>query len=41
MDPVSLAGLAIGVASVGIQVYSGCVQGMLLCFRYMFGSDLL
>ncbi|KAH6653865.1 prion-inhibition and propagation-domain-containing protein [Truncatella angustata] len=26
MDPVSAAGLAIGVASIGLQVYTGCVQ---------------
>lgn len=28
MDPVSLAGLAIGVASIGLQVYTGAVQGI-------------
>lgn len=28
MDPVSLAGLALGVASLGLQVYTGCIQGM-------------
>jgi hypothetical protein len=27
MDPVSAAGLAIGVASIGLQVYTGCIQG--------------
>ncbi|KAL3953727.1 hypothetical protein ACCO45_011683 [Purpureocillium lilacinum] len=27
MDPVSLTGLAIGVASLGLQVYTGCIQG--------------
>lgn len=27
MDPVSLAGLAIGVASIGLQVYTSCIQG--------------
>ncbi|KAL7962763.1 prion-inhibition and propagation domain-containing protein [Trichoderma compactum] len=26
MDPVSLAGLALGVASLGLQVYTGCIQ---------------
>ncbi|KAM0254330.1 hypothetical protein ACHAQJ_006916 [Trichoderma viride] len=30
MDPVSLAGLALGVASLGLQVYTGCIQGMFL-----------
>ncbi|KAL6786760.1 hypothetical protein J3E68DRAFT_419197 [Trichoderma sp. SZMC 28012] len=30
MDPVSLAGLALGVASLGMQVYTGCIQGMCL-----------
>jgi hypothetical protein len=30
MDPVSLAGLAIGVASIGLQVYTSCVQGIQL-----------
>lgn len=30
MDPVSLAGLAIGVASIGLQVYTGCIQGIQL-----------
>ncbi|GKT87807.1 hypothetical protein Ct61P_05657 [Colletotrichum tofieldiae] len=30
MDPVSAAGLAIGVASIGLQVYTGCVQGIQL-----------
>jgi hypothetical protein len=28
MDPVSAAGLALGVASLGLQVYTGCIQGM-------------
>lgn len=28
MDPVSVAGLALGVASLGLQVYTGCIQGM-------------
>jgi hypothetical protein len=30
MDPVSVAGLAIGVASIGLQVYQGCIQGIQL-----------
>lgn len=30
MDPVSVAGLAIGVASIGLQVYTGCIQGIQL-----------
>ncbi|KAK4149734.1 prion-inhibition and propagation-domain-containing protein [Chaetomidium leptoderma] len=30
MDPVSLAGLAIGVASIGLQVYTSCTQGIQL-----------
>ncbi|TDZ71900.1 hypothetical protein CTRI78_v001798 [Colletotrichum trifolii] len=30
MDPVSAAGLAIGVASIGLQVYTGCIQGIQL-----------
>ncbi|WQF75633.1 Putative protein kinase domain, prion-inhibition and propagation, HeLo [Colletotrichum destructivum] len=30
MDPISAAGLAIGVASIGLQVYTGCVQGIQL-----------
>jgi hypothetical protein len=28
MDPLSVAGLAIGVASIGLQVYTGCIQGV-------------
>ncbi|KAL6903075.1 prion-inhibition and propagation domain-containing protein [Trichoderma evansii] len=28
MDPVSAAGLALGVASLGLQVYTGCIQGI-------------
>ncbi|KAI5459842.1 prion-inhibition and propagation-domain-containing protein [Mariannaea sp. PMI_226] len=28
MDPVSLTGLAIGVASIGLQVYTTCIQGI-------------
>ncbi|KAK3692842.1 prion-inhibition and propagation-domain-containing protein [Podospora appendiculata] len=30
MDPVSAAGLALGVASLGLSVYTGCVQGIQL-----------
>ncbi|KAJ4858327.1 prion-inhibition and propagation domain-containing protein [Trichoderma breve] len=30
MDPVSLAGLALGVASLGMQVYTSCIQGIQL-----------
>lgn len=30
MDPVSMAGLALGVASIGLQVYTGCIQGIQL-----------
>ncbi|KAL7921078.1 prion-inhibition and propagation domain-containing protein [Trichoderma austrokoningii] len=30
MDPVSAAGLALGVASLGLQVYTGCIQGIQL-----------
>lgn len=30
MDPVSIAGLAIGVASIGLQIYTGCIQGIQL-----------
>ncbi|KAI8314995.1 hypothetical protein K4K59_001983 [Colletotrichum sp. SAR11_240] len=30
MDPVSAAGLAIGVASIGLQVYTSCIQGIQL-----------
>ncbi|KAK1756147.1 prion-inhibition and propagation-domain-containing protein [Echria macrotheca] len=30
MDPVSAAGLALGVASIGLQVYTGCIQGIQL-----------
>ncbi|KAJ4304123.1 hypothetical protein N0V88_001733 [Collariella sp. IMI 366227] len=30
MDPVSIAGLAIGVASISLQVYSGAIQGIQL-----------
>lgn len=27
MDPLSVAGLALGVAGIGFQVYEGCIQG--------------
>ncbi|KAJ4391884.1 hypothetical protein N0V93_005504 [Gnomoniopsis smithogilvyi] len=30
MDPVSAAGLALGVAGVGVQIYTGCIQGIQL-----------
>ncbi|KAL2260212.1 hypothetical protein VTK26DRAFT_5862 [Humicola hyalothermophila] len=30
MDPVSIAGLALGVASIGLQIYTGCIQGIQL-----------
>ncbi|KAK3379348.1 prion-inhibition and propagation-domain-containing protein [Lasiosphaeria ovina] len=30
MDPVSAAGLALGVASIGLQVYTSCIQGVQL-----------
>ncbi|ORY59249.1 prion-inhibition and propagation-domain-containing protein [Pseudomassariella vexata] len=30
MDPVSAAGLALSVASIGLQVYTGCIQGIQL-----------
>ncbi len=30
MDPVSAAGLALGVASIGLQVYTACIQGIQL-----------
>ncbi|KAK3938486.1 prion-inhibition and propagation-domain-containing protein [Diplogelasinospora grovesii] len=30
MDPVTAAGLALGVASIGLQVYTGCIQGIQL-----------
>lgn len=30
MDPFSIAGLALGVASLGAQVFSGCMQGIQL-----------
>ncbi|KAH6984856.1 prion-inhibition and propagation-domain-containing protein [Ilyonectria sp. MPI-CAGE-AT-0026] len=30
MDPVSLTGLAIGVASISLQVYTSCIQGIQL-----------
>lgn len=30
MDPVSAAGLALGVAGIGLQIYTGCIQGIQL-----------
>ncbi|KAL1838359.1 hypothetical protein VTJ49DRAFT_2768 [Mycothermus thermophilus] len=40
MDPVSIAGLAIGVASIGLQVYQSCVQGIqLLVTALNFPND--
>ncbi|KAM4055233.1 prion-inhibition and propagation domain-containing protein [Hirsutella rhossiliensis] len=30
MDPLSIGGLAIGVASLSLQVYTGCIQGIQL-----------
>ncbi|KAJ9133115.1 Serine threonine protein kinase [Coniochaeta hoffmannii] len=30
MDPVSAAGLALGVASISLQIYTGCIQGIQL-----------
>ncbi|KAI9167509.1 ABC transporter G family member [Paramyrothecium foliicola] len=30
MDPLSVAGLAVGVASIGLQVFTGCMQGIQL-----------
>ncbi|KAH6604311.1 hypothetical protein Trco_007757 [Trichoderma cornu-damae] len=34
MDPVSLAGLALGVASLGLQVYTGCIQLLVTALGY-------
>ncbi|KAF7554655.1 hypothetical protein G7046_g6763 [Stylonectria norvegica] len=34
MDPVSLAGLALGVASIGLQVYTGCIQLLVTALGY-------
>ncbi|KAL2270353.1 hypothetical protein VTJ83DRAFT_2537 [Remersonia thermophila] len=40
MDPVSIAGLAISVASIGLQVYQSCVQGIqLLVTALNFPND--
>ncbi|RDA91918.1 hypothetical protein CP533_1288 [Ophiocordyceps camponoti-saundersi (nom. inval.)] len=33
MDPISVGGLALGVASLGLQVYTGCIQGTYLNLR--------
>ncbi|PHH66044.1 hypothetical protein CDD81_569 [Ophiocordyceps australis] len=30
MDPISVGGLVIGVASLGLQVYTGCIQAIQL-----------
>lgn len=27
MDPVSAAGLALSVAGIGLQIYTGCIAG--------------
>ncbi|KAK0621460.1 prion-inhibition and propagation-domain-containing protein [Bombardia bombarda] len=35
MDPISAAGLAIGVASIGLQVYTSCIQGIQLLVTAM------
>ncbi|OIW33644.1 hypothetical protein CONLIGDRAFT_186695 [Coniochaeta ligniaria NRRL 30616] len=35
MDPVSAAGLALGVASIGLQIYTGCIQGIQLLITAM------
>ncbi|ODA80431.1 hypothetical protein RJ55_03389 [Drechmeria coniospora] len=32
MDPISIAGLSLGVASLGLQVYTGCIQGKSVSF---------
>ncbi|EHK47584.1 hypothetical protein TRIATDRAFT_157395 [Trichoderma atroviride IMI 206040] len=34
MDPVSAAGLALGVASLGLQVYTGCIQLLVTALGY-------
>ncbi|POR37883.1 Uncharacterized protein TPAR_01908 [Tolypocladium paradoxum] len=34
MDPVSVAGLALGVASLGLQVYTGCIQLLVTALGY-------
>ncbi|KAH6890534.1 prion-inhibition and propagation-domain-containing protein [Thelonectria olida] len=39
MDPVSLAGLAIGVASIGLQVYTSCIQGIQLLITALGYED--
>ncbi|KAK2589979.1 hypothetical protein QQS21_012344 [Conoideocrella luteorostrata] len=39
MDPVSVAGLALGVASLGLQVYTGCIQGIQLLITAMGYDD--
>ncbi|KOS19452.1 hypothetical protein ESCO_001252 [Escovopsis weberi] len=39
MDPVSLAGLALGVASLSLQVYTGCIQGIQLVITALGYED--
>ncbi|QLI71667.1 uncharacterized protein G6M90_00g086100 [Metarhizium brunneum] len=39
MDPVSVAGLALGVASLGLQVYTGCIQGIQLLVTALGYND--
>ncbi|KAK3375264.1 prion-inhibition and propagation-domain-containing protein [Podospora didyma] len=40
MDPVSAAGLALGVASIGLQIYTGAIQGIqLLITAISFPED--
>ncbi|KAI9723891.1 MAG: hypothetical protein M1828_004010 [Chrysothrix sp. TS-e1954] len=40
MDPVSLAGLGLGAASIAFQLFSGCVEGfMLLSTAHNIGRD--
>ncbi|PNY30050.1 Uncharacterized protein TCAP_00038 [Tolypocladium capitatum] len=34
MDPASVAGLALGVASLGLQVYTGCIQLLVTALGY-------
>ncbi|QPH12770.1 hypothetical protein C2857_005062 [Epichloe festucae Fl1] len=39
MDPISVAGLALGVASLGLQVYTGCIQGIQLLITALGYDD--
>ncbi|PTD03939.1 hypothetical protein HYE67_003811 [Fusarium culmorum] len=39
MDPISLAGLALGVASISLQVYTGCIQGIQLLITALGYED--